>query len=381
MNRLNDPRWPLGPIALGFFLLAGALLPVHAQQHTLSSPNGQLQVTVETSPDLRWHLHYRNQPLLLPTEIGLELERTGALGRNVKVVRTAQSTINRVERPAVAQKSAEIPERYNELTVFCQGEWGVVFRAFDEGVAYRFFTRFNGRSTVLDERFSLQPAGCKTVFFPEEENFYSHNERLYKTLAPSEIPSGRLASLPVLLQYNNGVHLLLTETDLQDYPGLWVRGTASPGGLTGDFPHRAQYTVEISDRDREPIDRDRAMAVTDGLRTYPWRLFLVAGRPADLLVNQMPWLLAEPSRLKETAWIRPGKVAWDWWNNLNISGVDFRAGVNTATYRHFVDFAAENGLEYIILDEGWSEPANLLKINPDLDMDALADYARQKKWG
>ncbi|MEO6036948.1 MAG: glycoside hydrolase family 97 protein [Saprospiraceae bacterium] len=358
-----------------------------AQPFLLSSPNGHLRLTVQTSPELSWQLQRDQQSLLLPTPISLTLDgHGGVLGKNMVVQKTEHNSIDRVLRPAVHQKNALVPERYNELVITCQGDWGVTFRLFDEGLAYRFFTKMSGEVTVLDEQVACRPASCRTVFFPEEETFYSHNERIFKPLNPKELTRNRLASLPVLLEQEDSTKILLTETDLQNYPGLWVHGgSGSPGTLQDTFPHFPKHTLETGDRDLTVTDREPFLARSAGNRTYPWRLFLIARKDMDLLTNQMPWLLAETSRIKDqdADWIRPGKVAWDWWNNLNVFGPDvtFRAGVNTATYRYFVDFAAENGLEYIVLDEGWSDPGNLLKINPDLNLDELAAYARSKKVG
>lgn len=350
--------------------------------YTLSSPNNALQISVETAPELNWKLSFRGQPLLNAAPVALEIEGAGVLGRNPRVLSADKKSVDQLQRPPVHQKSAEITERYNELTLNCAGDWGISFRAYDEGVAYRFFTRFKKDALVkvLGETYGVQMAAGQTVFFPEETSFYSHNERNYISYTPAGLNDTKLASLPTLLAAQNGVKVLLTETDLQDYPGLWLRG-GPEGRLNGVFPQYPKYTLQTSDRDIKVTDREPFLAKTSGQRSYPWRLFLVAARDAELLTNQMPWLLAEPSRLQNTSWVRPGKVAWDWWNYLNISGVDFRAGINTATYKYYVDFAAENKLDYIILDEGWSDPGNLLAVNPDLNMDELATYAGQKHVG
>ena len=350
--------------------------------YTLASPNGALQITLETVPALAWRLDLKGQPLLNLAPIALDIEGAGALGPKPRVLNAERKTVDLVQHPPVHQKSADIPERYNELVINCSGDWGVIFRAYDEGVSYRFFTRFQKdvQVKVLNETYGVQMANGQTVFFPEEEGFYSHNERQYKPYTPNQLDNRKLASLPTLLATESGVKILLTETDLQDYPGLWLRG-AGNSRLQGVFPQYPKYTLRTSDYDIKVSDREPFLAKTSGQRAYPWRLFLVAQRDADLLTNQMPWLLAEPSRLAATDWVRPGKVAWDWWNFLNISGVDFRAGINTATYKYYIDFAAENGLDYIILDEGWSKTGDLLAVNPDLNMDELAAYARQKKVG
>jgi len=348
----------------------------------LSSPDGALRLTVETQPNLRWQLALRDQVLTNPAPISLNIAGYGVLGEQPEVVKLEKNSVDRTLQPPVKQKSADIQENYNELILHCKGNWGVIFRAYNEGVAYRFFTKFSGKVTVLDEKYAFHPATCKTVFFPEEEGFYSHNERIFQLLVPADLFDHRLASLPALAETGSGVKILLTETDLQDYPGLWIEGTGEKNGnLNGVFARYPQYEVELTNRDVKPVDREQYLALTSGTRSFPWRLFCVAEKDAALLTNQLPWLLAEPARLKNTGWIRPGKVAWDWWNNLNLYGVDFRAGINTQTYKYFVDFAAENGLEYIILDEGWCETGHLLQITPGLDMDELAAYAKQKGVG
>ncbi len=349
---------------------------------TLASPNGALGLVVETKPKLTWQIFLRNQPLTVAAPISMTLADYGVLGENPAVAKTERNANDVVRRPEVRQKSAVVQDNYSELILTFKGDWGVAFRLYNEGAAYRFFSNFKGKVSVLDEKFSFCPAVFYSVYFPEEESFYSHNERVAKRLWANELNENRLASLPTLVEVENGVKILLTETDLQDYPGLWLRGAEGKKGcLNGAFPRNPKFSVELSDRDRQPTDREPTLAVTNGTRNFPWRLFLVAEKDADLLTNQMPWLLAEPSRLSDASWLRPGKVAWDWWNNLNLYGVDFRAGINTATYKYFVDFAAENSLEYIILDEGWSDAGDLVKVNPELDMDELAAYAKSKNVG
>ena len=350
--------------------------------YTLSSPNSALRLTIETKPGLNWQLHLRDQPLTVPAPLSMTFAGTGTLGPGAEVIRSETAATDVVRRPDVWQKSSAVRDNFNELTLTFRGDWGVTFRAYNEGVAYRFFTNFKGKVTVMDETYAFRPAVCWSFYFPEEDGFYSHNERIARRVYPAELNENRLASLATLVEVENGVKILLTETDLRDYPGLWLMGTAGKkGNLRGTFPRNPKFTVELTNRDLQPTDREPTLALTDGARSYPWRLFLVAEKDADLLANQMPWLLAEPSRLKDASWIRPGKVSWDWWSNLNLYGVDFRAGINTTTYQYFVDFAVENGLEYIILDEGWSETGNLNLVNKDLDMDELAAYAKSKNVG
>ncbi len=352
------------------------------QAQSLLSPGGALRIQIQTSPALSWQLFLRDEPLTQPAPLSLTVEGMEVLGNNPVVLKSETQSIQRNARPDVRQKSATIPESFNELTLTFKGDWGVVFRAYDEGIAYRFFTTFQKEQVfVTEEVCAFRPAGCKSYYFPEEEGFYSHNERVFQPTAPTDLDETKLASLPLLAVMENDVKILVTETDLQDYPGLWMRGAVEKNGnLNGVLPYFPKTTVRTSNRDIQPVDRDYYLAKTKGTRSYPWRLFLVAEKDVQLLNNQMSWLLAEPSRLNNTAWIKPGKVSWDWWNALNLQGVDFRTGVNTETYKYFVDFAAENGLEYVILDEGWSDTGNLL-LNGAVDMDALAAYAKSKKVG
>ncbi len=370
----------LRPFFLFLLLIIPALLP--AQTYQLTSPDGRLRLELSTAPVLTWQLNLQNESITQPAPLALTLAGYGTLGNKPTVLSVLRDSVRQTVQPYIHQKSATIEERYNELIINCKDNWGVAFRAYNEGIAYRFFTNYSDVVTVINETVTLRPAACQTIFFPEEDGFYSHNERIFKSFSPGQIGENNLASLPVLVQSTERAKILLTETDLQDYPGLWVMGTAGKNGnLRGTFPRCPKYTLESSDRDIFVTDREAYLAKTKGTRTYPWRLFLVAEKDADLLTNQMPWLLAESSRIKNTAWIKPGKVAWDWWNNLNLSGVNFQAGVNTASYQYFVDFAAKNNLSYIILDEGWSTPGDLMQVNPAVDMDALAQYARQKNIG
>lgn len=223
-----------------------------------------------------------------------------------------------------------------------------------------------------------------SIFYPEETSFFSHNERRYPKLAMTDI-GDRFASLPALVALESGVKIVLTETDLQDYPGLWLRGTGlGQSGLQGIFPAYPKKELLKNDRDLIVIERENFIAKTQGTRKFPWRVMMVAENDEDIIANQLPYLLSEPSRLKESAWIKPGKVAWDWWNFNNIYGqdVDFEAGINTATYKYFVDFASENKLEYIVLDEGWTaNTSDILHANPDINMEELLAYARQKNVG
>ena len=175
--------------------------------------------------------------------------------------------------------------------------------------------------------------------------------------------------------------MAITEADLFDYPGMDLTGGTEPNSLTGLFPYYPARVEMARDRDEKVVEREPYMAKTRGTREFPWRVLVIAASDTTLLDTDVVYRLASDSRIGDTSWIRPGKVAWDWWNFNNIYGVPFRAGVNTDTYKHYIDFAAEHGIEYVILDEGWYKLGDLMTQMPGIDMEAIAAHAREKKVG
>src|SRR5258705_6793499 len=186
-----------------------------------------------------------------------------------------------------------------------------------------------------------------------------------------------MATLPAVVDVGEGAKVAIAESDVEEYPGLWLRGT-SGSGLAGTFrPYPWKETLE-KDRDVRVVESADYIAVTKGTRTFPWRIVGISEKDGDLLTNQLTWLLAKPSQVQDTSWIKPGKVAWDWWNAWNVYGVDFKAGVNTQTYKYYIDFAAKYGIPYIILDEGWYKLGNVLDVVPEVNMEELSAYAKEK---
>jgi len=186
--------------------------------------------------------------------------------------------------------------------------------------------------------------------------------------------------LPALIESANDVKVLITESNLKDYPGLWLIGT-SDFGLNAIFPGVVLKEDQLNDRSVKPTEYADYLAKTDGNRNYPWRILAIAENDADLITNQLSFLLADPCEIEDPSWIKPGKVAWDWWNDWNIHGVDFESGVNTETYKYYIDFASENGIEYIIMDEGWYVLGDLMNVVPEIDMEEIMAYAKENNVG
>ena len=358
--------------------LAGTALA--QASYNLLSPDKRLEVRIRTGERFQYDVLFKGTALLQNSSFSIDIDHT-TLGLQPKVKTTKERSYDGILEPPVRQKFAKVRENYNELRLTMDGNYAVVFRAYNEGVAYRLETSLpQAEVKVYGEESSFNFAGDYRVYYPQEESFFSHNERHYLPVNLNTIAPSAIASLPAVVEAANGVKVAVAEADIEDYPGLWLRGTSN-NGLAATFPlYPLKETLE-KDRDFKVTQAADYIAVTRGTRSYPWRLLGIAEKDGDLITNQLVWLLAKPSQVQDTSWIKPGKVAWDWWNALNIDGVDFKSGVNTQTYKYFIDFAAKYGIPYIILDEGWYKLGNVLEVVPEVNMEELSAYAKQKNVG
>jgi alpha-glucosidase len=279
----------------------------------------------------------------------------------------------------VANKKYQIIDNCNVLTISFTSGFALQFRAYNDGVAYRFETTSKNDLTIKDEisEFAF-PAGTH-AWYPLETSFMSHNERTFIYSSLDTITNKHLASLPTLFQVN-GVDVLVTESDIEDYPGMWLVG-AGNGKLSGTWSKYPAAEKLVGDRNLFITSSKDYLAKTNGTRTFPWRVFVIAPSDVKLIESDMVYKLAPANKLADTKWIKPGHVAWDWWNANNIYGVDFSSGINDATYKYYIDFASKNKIEYIIIDDGWYEPFNVLKSIPEINIPELCRYAESKKVG
>ncbi|HTS06974.1 MAG TPA: glycoside hydrolase family 97 protein [Candidatus Eisenbacteria bacterium] len=348
--------------------------------YDLKSPNGRIEVRIRTTDELRYDVVLQGTAVLENSTLSLEVDHK-ELGGHPKITGVQQRTYNQIVEPVVKQKFAKVRDHYNELKLTAEGGYAVVFRAYNEGVAYRFETSLPEKEIkVYAEEANFKFASNFVVYYPQEDSFYSHNERRYTPQHLSEIAPSFIATLPAVVDLGTA-KVAIAESDLSDYPGLWLMGGAPEFALQATFPHYPLKEEQTSDRDYKVTQAANYIAATAGTRSFPWRVIGIADNDGDLITNQLVYLLESPSKVEDTSWIRPGKVAWDWWNDWNIDGVDFNAGINTKTYEYYVDFAAKYGLPYIILDDGWYKLGNLLEVTPDLNMDELTAYAKQKNVG
>ena len=377
---MNHTR--IGALLL-FFSLAGAgMNPAKPDIFHVTSPDRKTDIRVDTKGTITLSISYNNKEVVGPSPVWMELDQERILGRNAAIRSTETRSINEKLTPVVPEKRKVVPNICSELTIRFTQEFGLKVRAYNDGASYRFFTTLPGEITVKHEGAELHFSPSDSVYFPKEDSFLSHSERLYPCLAVTQIADTDMCCLPALFMKENGIRVAFTEADLLDYAGLYLKGTGQGKTvLQSTFP---PYPLEENQQDDRTVRVSKGadyIARTKGTREFPWRVFLIAERDGDLVENDLVYRLGSPQKLQGTDWIKPGKIAWDWWNANNITGVNFRSGVNTDTYKYYIDFASRCGIEYVILDEGWSKPSDLFQINPAMSMDTLFAYARSKNVG
>ncbi|MBL7966692.1 MAG: glycoside hydrolase family 97 protein [Prolixibacteraceae bacterium] len=361
------------------FIFAFVVLCLNAfsKEYKVTSPDGRIAVSVSVDNQIKWSASVNNQPIFSENTMSLDLG-TAVLGTAPKVSSAKVTSVNETVQTVVAVKSKTIQNTYNQLNLIFKPNFAVVFRVFDNGISYRFETNLKDEITVKNEEVNLNFAGDFGVLFPEEETVYSHYERLYLDQKISSLNAGRFASLPTLVKADNNIKIGITEADLFDYPCLFMEATGK-AAFKSKYPKVILKSDPKGDREIQNIQEADYIAKTSGTRTFPWRVFMISNNDAQLVENQMVFLLSRENKLTDTGWIKPGLVAWDWWNENNIYGVDFKAGLDTKTYKYYIDFASKNNIPYIILDEGWTKSTtNIKEANPTLDIQELIAYGNSK---
>ncbi|MDW7691344.1 glycoside hydrolase family 97 protein [Flammeovirgaceae bacterium SG7u.111] len=354
-----------------------------AQTYEVTSKDNNTTLTVKVGEDISWSVIKGGKTVIENVAIGLNLGNM-VLGEKAKVSSHKIVEVAEDITAVVPQKNKVIPNSYKELQLNLKGRYAVHFRVYNEGVAYRFASSLKGEIEVHSEKMEVTFPASTTSFFPKEDKMYSHYEREYLLKKLDTIPSGEFCSLPVMFTETNGFRLLFSEADLYDYPNLFL-AAESGNTLKAVFPNYVLETRPDPARaDRNEIITKKAdyIAKTQGARSFPWRLFVISDDDKTFLENDMVYKLSRPLEIEDVSWIKPGKVAWDWYNDNNIYGVDFKAGLNTETYKYYIDFASTYGLEYVILDEGWTKSTtDILEGNPELDVKELIAYGKEKDVG
>ncbi|MFC0876230.1 glycoside hydrolase family 97 catalytic domain-containing protein [Saccharicrinis sp. FJH2] len=347
-------------------------------ENQIKSPDQKITLTYDVSDQVTWSVSFNGQPVIENGVIGL-VTNGKDLMKKQKIRKSYTGLVIQNVKPSVPLKYADHTVQYNQDRLVLKNGLTLVFRVYNSGVAYRILTDFRKESAIENEvvQFGFEPGS--SLLFPKEDQLISHYERQYLDLKIDDIKRDMFCSLPMLATVN-GIRIGITEADVTGYPQLFLKGNGSMG-LSSLYP---QYPLGI-----EPAERggDRNVVITKEAdyiakvkpgKDLPWRVFMIADNDKALLENDLPVCLNSGAKIP-TDWIKPGKVAWDWWNANNIYGVDFKSGINTETYKYYIDFASKYGLEYIILDEGWSKTTtDILKSTDDIDLDELISYGKQK---
>ncbi|MGM0377735.1 MAG: glycoside hydrolase family 97 catalytic domain-containing protein, partial [Bacteroidota bacterium] len=361
------------------FLAGGA----SAKELTLSSPGGNTEVQIDVSDRIYYSVLQDDQLLLDRCHLQLALENE-LLGATPVLQGSETGTVRDKLYPEVPLKNAEIMDHYNWLRLDFQKDYSVEFRAYDEGIAYRFVTDKQGEIDVMHEDFSIRFAEPYQAHLQQTPSFRTAYEHPYTHMETASFgPDDKMSTLPVLIETDNGHNILISESDLYDYPAMFLKGTAT-NGMQSTFPRCPVEFGEDGDRSVKIEKRAPYIARTDGSRNFPWRYFLITNDDAGIIQNEMTYKLASEGDTKTSEWLKPGQVSWEWWNGASPYGpdVDFETGCNTETYKYYIDFASEFGIPYIIMDEGWAESTlDPFTPNPDVDLFELIRYGKENDVG
>jgi len=352
-----------------------------AKEYPVSSPDGKIKVKIELTDRIYYSVSHQNQEILSKSEIDVILEDDTRLGNNPQL--KSKKTNKRAERIiSPFYRSNEFITEYNELDLKLKKDFGVIFRVYDEGVAYRFYTTFKQDIIIKNEiaEFNTDPEAKVYLAHSTNEKspFTMAFQNTYEVKPLSEA-SSRLAFLPATIDYGNNLKMTILESDLEAYPGMFLQSDGTK--LTGVFAPYPAKTDYYEWRKQEYItERHPYIALTKGTRHFPWRILAISEQDKEMPANNLVYALASPNRIGDYAWIKPGRASWEWWNDWGIYGVDFKAGINMETYKYHIDFASRYGLEYVILDEGWYNPksGDMMTVIPQLNLSELVAYAKDK---
>ena len=361
-----------------------------AKSYTVTSPNGKLKVQVEVGNTLSYQLLMGQSVLVSPSTLSMKTEAgTWGVGSKLK---KASATSHKGTIQAFAYKRSVVSDVYNQLRLQFKEGFSVIFRMYDEGMAYRFVSDTQRELKIEEEEVTVNFPQDWTSLVPyvndagdREDQLHTSFESKYTRCVISKLKTNRLIFSPLMVEAENGVKLCLAESDVENYPGLFFIGTGKGAcikGVSAPYPKRVKQgghnKLQLQGKERAPyLVKSRAG------QQFPWRIVNVATEDLQLLDNDMVYRLASPNRIGDVSWVKPGKVEWEWWNDWGLYGVDFKAGVNTETYKCYIDFASRNGIEYVILDEGWAVnlKADLFQVVPEIDLKEIIDYGKAKYVG
>lgn len=379
-------------IATAIAALALSVLAFAApRQYSVASPDGSIVVAIDPAA-ISYSVSVDGDQVLAPSHLSLTLNDGTAYNGQVKFKKAVKTSVNQTIDAAIYRK-AKIQDNYNQIELQ-YATFKVLFRAYNDGVAYRFVSLSKKPFEVKSEQVEFAFPDNRNAWIPfvnqnDEAEFDAQlhnsfeNQYKYQDIAAWDVK--HLAFLPLMIDAPKGVKLCISEADLLAYPGMFLYNGDCNNSLEGYFP-KYPTSKDIGDGDgRSFYVRSTAdyIAKCEAGCSFPWRLIGISRQDREMADNDMIYRLATPADPSvDYSWVKPGKVAWDWWNNWNIYGVDFESGVNTDTYKYYIDFASKNGIDYVIMDEGWSVGfEDLFHVVPEIDLQGIIDYGKEKNVG
>ncbi len=369
------------PLFIFLFFIANN---IYGKTIELTSPNKEIKVSIRIGDKIYYSVFYNNDLLLEECHMQLSLSDR-VLGEQPKLKKQKQLLINETLSPIVPLKYASVNNHYTQLTLNFQGDYGVEFRVFDDGVAYRFITNYKDETIVMGEDFAINFPADYLAHMQQQHGFKTAYEEPYTHIRTKDFPSQerKMCVLPLLLDTEKGYKILISESDLSDYPAMFLQGTTG-NGMISTFPKAPLEFGEDGDRSLKILKEADYIAKTSGKRNYPWRYFVITKDDTQILENTMTYKLAAKNEISEPSWIKPGQASWEWWNGASPYGpdVNFIAGFNMDTYKYFIDFAAKYGVEYLVMDEGWAKSTrDPYTPNPTVDVHEIIRYGKEKNVG
>jgi alpha-glucosidase len=348
-------------------------------QYELTSPDGKIKAAINFENELNFSAALNEAIIIKNASADLSFNGLSLL-ENAKLKKTEKESVSEEVKPIISLKESTILNNYNQLRLVFNNDLAVEFRAFNDGIAYRFVTDID-KEVDVNEKASIEFSGNDKMWASPVDEYVCSYEVAYEKVNINDFRDTMNTYLPILLEDQTGCKILITDADVFDYPHMFFK-KGRENTLEATFPPYPLETTLIGDRRSKVTNGADYIAKTNGNRSFPWRVMIIAETDAQLVASNRVYLLSRENELENTEWIKPGRVAWDWWNANNLYGVDFESGLNTATYKYYIDFASEYGLEYIILDEGWSvSTTDISQPNPALDLFELIRYGKEKNVG
>lgn len=361
-----------------FIILAVISLFTYGQKYEINSPDSKLNARIEITKEIILTLTKEGTVVKLGN-ISLETDNKKLSDASFKVQKINHRSVNEIVKPEIREKAESLVNEYNEMEIRFSSNLTVTFRLFNLGLAYRFSTLLKDSLTIYRENLDLYFDEHDMARFQSTPTFNSSYETPYEHLSVSGIEKGKLCSMPFLVEKQNGYFVMITEADLYNYPGLWLKGTgqAQLSATNPPYPKTLSHKGSLYEHGQVE-ETQNFIAKVKGSRSFPWRIIALADNEKELVANNMVYLLASPSVIDDVSWIKPGVVMFDWWGKHNIYGVDFKSGINTETAKYFIDFCAEHGFRYFLFDDGWCVKQDLLNPVPGLNMAEVTAYAESK---